>query len=330
MAVLASDYEALLRSYDEKRQRNALKEASIKASIYEKHPDLAELQLRIAENGAERARAKITGNTGKLQALSEEASALREEKDGKYRAYGLSDASFEPPYDCPLCKDTGFIGKEKCRCFIMAAVDLLYKSSHLNGVAKDETFDTMSMAYYDDTPDEKGESEKTRMMRHVAALKAFCGNIDREAGNFLLRGAAGTGKTFLANCVANELLSSCHSVLYFTAAELVRFFERNRPSGYYDEDSRDELYDFLLNADLLVIDDLGTETVNTFTQSKLFFVLNGRLSANRSTIISTNMTMNTLSEFYTERVASRIAGNYKIITLKGSDIRLMKSRNKQQ
>lgn len=117
-------------------------------------------------------------------------------------------------------------------------------------------------------------------------------------------------------------MDTYHSVIYFSASDLFEVFSRNK----FDYDQAEEMkdtYRYILDCDLLIIDDLGTELNNSFTSSQLFYCINERMNMNRSTIISTNLSLTQLRDSYTDRVTSRIM-RYRIIPLYGRDIRLLK------
>ena len=149
----------------------------------------------------------------------------------------------------------------------------------------------------------------------------FGDRFDEKGGNLLFTGTTGRGKTFLTNCIAKALLDSYHSVIYLSAHDLFEVFSRNR-FDYQTEEEMKDMYQFILECDLLIIDDLGTELNNSFTSSQLFFCMNQRLLNSRSTIISTNLSLDRLRDEYTDRFTSRIMSHYTVIPLYGEDIRL--------
>ena len=112
------------------------------------------------------------------------------------------------------------------------------------------------------------------------------------------------------------------SVIYFTAAGLFDIFAKCVFGRHSDEE--DETMDHIYGCDLLIIDDLGTELTNSFVASQLFLCINERILRKKSTIISTNLTLDRFAETYSERTFSRISSNYTIIKLFGSDIRIQK------
>ena len=148
--------------------------------------------------------------------------------------------------------------------------------------------------------------------------------FETQKESLLLTGQTGVGKTFLCNCIAKELLDNGFTVLYFTAPQLFKLFEEAR---FHREDMQDDsknLLNMLFDADLLIIDDLGTESISTVTISDLFNVINSRYLKQTSTIISTNLTYKQLTERYADRIISRILGQYTILKLYGEDIRKLK------
>ena len=151
--------------------------------------------------------------------------------------------------------------------------------------------------------------------------REFVDEFDEKGGNLLFTGATGTGKTFLTNCIAKALLDTYHSVIYLSAHDLFEIFSRYRFSRQSDEEMGD-MEEHILDCDLLIIDDLGTEMNNTFTSSQLFFCVNQRLLSRRSTIISTNLSLDRLRDEYYRPVASRMMSHYTVIPLYGEDIRL--------
>ena len=247
---------------------------------------------------------------------------LFEEKKLLLTQAGYRTDYLELSYTCPDCKDTGYIGKEKCHCFKKAIIDYMYTQSNLQEILQKENFNTFSMDYYSDSHIDPltGRSSREAIQTAVRACQEFTQNFAKDGGNLLLYGD-GVGKTFLTHCVAKELLDQTFSVIYFTASQLFDIFAKKQFEK--DEDAARD-YEHIYDCDLLLIDDLGTEFANGFTISQMFVCLNERLLRGKSTMISTNLSLDDLNNMYSERVFSRITSAYTVLRITGDDIRIQK------
>lgn len=166
-----------------------------------------------------------------------------------------------------------------------------------------------------------GKSSLETMKNNVAVCRQFINNFDAEPGNLLFYGSTGVGKTFLSNCIARELIERAYSVIYFTVAEL---FEVSARNTFGKDPEAQDVNEYVIDCDLLIIDDLGTELANSFTNSRLFTYLNERILRQKATIISTNLSLDDIKSIYSERIFSRISSNYTMLRFVGDDIRIQK------
>ena len=143
-----------------------------------------------------------------------------------------------------------------------------------------------------------GKTNRQYMLEVRQYLTDWTRNFDKNHGNLLLMGSPGTGKTFLINCVARELIQSSHSVIYLTSTDLFESFSK---ASFQGDAVQQDLNEAILSCDLLVIDDLGTELNNSFTTSRLFYVINQRMVYGRSVIISTNLSLSRLRDSYSAK-----------------------------
>jgi DNA replication protein DnaC len=195
----------------------------------------------------------------------------------------------------------------------------------VKNIISDENFDTFSYEWYDKTNaiPSLGLTPYNNMQRIVSICHSFIDNFDTKHDNLLLFGDTGIGKTFLSNCIARELLETSHSVIYLTAIELFQKFEQqdfNKP----DTSTATLDSSYILDCDLLIIDDLGTEFGNSYTNSRLFYCINERILRQKSVIISTNLSLSDIRNLYSERVFSRLTSSYTMLKLVGDDIRILK------
>ncbi|MGN0141365.1 MAG: ATP-binding protein [Roseburia sp.] len=330
MPLNNSQYSELIREYDARQLANQrLLEQRIQ-DAYQRFPRLKEIEDAIASCSVKQAAKLLDGDTAALSELKQQIAAYRAEKEEIFAAAGFPADYFDPIYTCKDCKDTGYIGRERCHCFRQAAIDLVYTQSNLKDVLATENFDHFSFDFYSD----KDTDPATGMTSLEAAHSAYSKCRDfisrfggKDAGNLCFYGNTGIGKTFLSNCIAKELMDQGHSVIYFTAFQLFDILSK----GVFDKDEEAlAAHRNIFDCDLLIIDDLGTEFSNSFTTSQLFLCVNERILRNKSTIISTNLGLNQIADLYSERVLSRITSKYTLIKLFGADIRILKKTMPQK
>ena len=325
MYLKNSQYQEIMRLYDEKqaRQRRLLEQR--RSEIYETFPEYARLEDEITSRWASGARAAARRASGSQAGdISEKVRRLSGQQKQILTGAGYPEDYLEMQYDCPICRDTGFVGSEKCRCFTSAAAKLLQRQSNIQAVLEKENFDTFRLEYYSDQEDPAlGISPRENMRTVLNVCRQFIRDFDEKGGSLLLYGDTGVGKTFLINCITKELLDSSHSCIYLTAPQLIKImersaFRRDTEADDYEQDSADYIWD----CDLLIIDDLGSELNNAFVNAQLFTCIDKRLTAGKSTLISTNLQPEQLQSVYSERISSRLLSSYQVLWIFGDDIRM--------
>ena len=329
MPLTNTQYEEIMRGYQEKQRlrRRVIEER--RQEITTLAPEFSELDGRIAHCSVERARRLLDGDPEALSGMHEEISALSRQKADLLRSLGFPANYLDPPYSCPDCQDTGYIGNEKCHCLKQASIALLYDRSHLGDILKSETFSRFRFDYYSETyiDPNTGITSRAAAGNAYAKCRQFVQTFDTDFRNILLFGDTGLGKTFLSNCIAGELLSSGHSVIYFSAN---RLFDTLADHAFRREGAASAPEEEIYGCDLLIIDDLGTELTNSFTVSQLFVCLNERILRRKSTLISSNLDLKSIAALYSERIFSRITSHYTLLHLFGNDIRLQKGSAPQR
>lgn len=328
MALSNSQYDAIMRAYGQQQFKNRHEQEERIAQIYQRIPVIKELDGFISTSAVASARRLLDGDKGALESLRNEIADLREQKRVLLKAAGFSPDFMDMQYRCPDCKDTGYKDGNKCHCFRQFEMKYLYAQSNIEQIIAVENFRTFSYESFDNTMIVPNLNRTVRqyMVQVVETCKNFVNGFSAEQGNLLFTGPTGVGKTFLTNCIARELIDQYFSVIYLSANDLFEVFSKNR-FDYQDEEDVKGMYQYILDCDLLIIDDLGTELNNSFTSSELFYCVNERLNSSRATIISTNHPLNELRDRYTERVTSRLMSRYTVIPLYGDDIRIRKKRN---
>lgn len=318
MPLTNSQYEAILRNYEDRQTKNRHLLASRTEQVYKEIPGYEELDASVSSISVEYGKRMLSGDEDALSGLKAALRTLSEKKKQLLVSASLPEDYLEPIYDCPDCKDTGYINGEKCHCFKQQMISLLYEQSNIHEMLKTENFSHLSYEYY------SGE-DLAAFERAVNICRSFIAGFDREYKNLFFYGTVGCGKSFLSSCVAKELIETGHSVIYFSSIGLFDFLSRYA----FDYKNKENLYNAfedLYNCDLVIIDDLGTEVANNFVASELFSCLNERHIRKKSTIISTNLSLGELRDRYSDRIFSRITSNYEVCRLSGQDIRMYKLR----
>lgn len=329
--ITNTQYDEIKRIYDRRRRIAEDKKEERMKYVSEKIPAIDDINEQLRSNSTKALTLSLMeGNNDALDNLKKSNNILIRQKQEMMRAAGLPADFLENVYSCPECKDTGIIKDEdgftitRCRCYAKTVIDTFYISEQRKDLlANRENFDNFHPEYYsaDEIDEETGDTHYNLMMKSVTKALDFCDSFNITYTNLLIRGNTGTGKTFLANCIARKLLDKNVSVLYMPAYS---FFDISRKSCSANEEENraatDEL-DFIRSAECLVIDDLGTESITKFTNSQLFILLEERHLNKKPTIITTNLSKAQISSMYSERVYSRLIANFNFLKMPGHDNR---------
>ncbi len=324
MPLKNSQYDALMREYNRRQlMHENLRIAHIQ-EVYKALPRIRQIDEEISSSSAAYAKRAIRREAFSMEEFKGHLEKLKKEKQRLLKEGGFPEDYLELTYTCPKCRDTGYIHGQKCTCYLQAAASLLYNQSGLAGILEKENFDTLSFDYY--SKDEKyarhGRTVYENMTMVVDACHRYVRDFPSAKGSLLFTGSAGCGKTFLSNCIAKAVMDQYYSVVYMTAAQLFDLFSREQFKQ--DEEQETDVSQYVYDCDLLILDDLGTELSNSFTNSKLFTCINERLSRKNGTIISTNLSLAGIRDTYSDRIYSRILGNYQCFSFYGQDIRILK------
>lgn len=324
MGLKNYQYDFILRQYDARRLRSKYILDKRTEEIYNACPEILDIDNRIAEQSVRRARQAILGtNPLALEGLDEDNLSLSLEKKRLLVKYGYPADYLTPRYECEICHDTGFVDGERCSCFRNALSGLIYSESNVRDIIKEQNFDNFDYSLYSDSPADRDPflrlTPRENINNVTAQAHAFIDSFDSAYRNLLVYGNTGVGKTYLINCIARELLDSAHTVLYYTAFRFFSYVEKCK--FRLDETDENLSEDYLIDCDLLIIDDLGTELSNAFTTSALYSVINERHLKQHPTIISTNLSFDQLEDRYSERVFSRLSKDYTFLKIIGKDIR---------
>ena len=318
----------ILDEYTEKRFISEKKAEEKKKEIYSKNTDLENIEKQINLKSIHKINMLLHNNNEQINQIDLEINNLKKEKEKIMKNLNISSKSFLPHYECNICNDTGYIKNGNktimCNCLKQKIFNIEYNKSNIGNIEK-ENFNTFNELLYSNEVDEKlniSPRENIKIIKKIS--ENFIKNFDDpNEKNLLFTGNIGLGKTFLCNCIAFELLKKGKTVLYQTAPVMIDTIINYR---FGKQDSSINIVDNLINVDLLIIDDLGTESLNSMKLTELFTIINSRLLNQNNkitkTIISTNLSLENIFSVYNERIGSRIIGYYNICKFIGDDIRL--------
>jgi len=337
------NWSELKREFQQRREAAEEARDKRKRDIYHLIPEIEFLDRKIAETGIafNRELIRLNPDPEAIREFENKINAMIGRKKKLLTDNGYPENYMEIEYSCKDCNDTGFLkdsegkpGVIPCHCYRQLLVERFYDISNLNSDGQ-TGFEFFNEQYYPDViaPDTYGIEESPRSM--ALKIKSICldfiNNFEKaDCPNLFLTGSTGVGKTFLSKSIALEILKKGHTVLYLPAPALFDIVYRSK-YRFNNEEIPDDAYRFILDAELLIIDDLGTESPSAAKYTELLTLLNYRSAENTKspckTIISTNMNPKDLHKTYSERISSRILGEFDILRLVGDDIRFIKSIN---
>jgi len=318
----------ILKIYDKLRDDEVRNLKIRKDEISKKYPEIIELDNSIQKLSLEMAVAVIKSSDSEktLNQFKDRITDLRVKKCEMLVERGYDPEYLNLHYNCNKCKDTGFIGNTKCICYKQKLVKLYYKNSELETAIKSNNFNNFDLNLFSSHKlgEEKFSPRKNMENNLEYILKDYIPNFQNTSTNLLFFGNPGSGKTYLSYCISKAILDKGYLVVYKTSDELIKNLRDIR----FNNDST--LESLLLDCDLLIIDDLGAEYLNEFSITELFNLINKRILSSKKMLISTNLTLPGITKQYSERIASRLIGEFKLCKFYSEDIRIKKNLEKNR
>ncbi len=321
--------EKLNNLYQEIRSNNLKEHIKRLESVYNINPELRTLNNNIKKLTFQliKSNNNITSNQLKIK-INEIRSRLKTILNN----LNFPDNYLDNIYNCNMCNDTGYILNEKCSCLITNLTKLYLNDSELKLSILKNNFENFNFSFYSDNITQNNKISPSNNIKNIYTnILNYIKTFKTNKLNLLFNGECGSGKTFMTHCIAKDLLDKGYSVLYKTSEDLlIELFHyyTNKNVNNFNENINDS---FLMQCDLLIIDDLGTENQNKLYNSILFNFINKKLILNKRMIISTNFTLRDLQQTYSDRIFSRIVGNFRIHNFfVHEDIRIQKQQIKRE
>ena len=317
MAYNKKNYIQLKAEYEEKNlnAKRAAEARCVEVSL--SHPDIASIdrELSLTSIRILRTAANAENASAEFDALKKRVKQLRDKKTELLSLYGYKKDYCDVKYECTECADTGYVDGKMCACFKKKLILKGYESSGIGALIQKQTFDNFSFDYY------KDDAEALSLMRaNFKIMSDYASSYNGTAQNLLLIGGTGLGKTHLSSAMTKRLIERGYDVLYESAPNIFALFEQERFVREDEERKSESFFD----SEILIIDDLGTENTTQYTVSCLYNLINTRINKGLSTVISTNLMPDGLYQRYTDRITSRLIGEYRMLRFAGRDIRMQK------
>ncbi|MCR5627926.1 MAG: ATP-binding protein [Lachnospiraceae bacterium] len=316
MNLSTSLYNDIMHEYQVTRFHNENTHEARVREVEQKISGFSALSDEIRDLALSSAKNFIAGDENALKDVSRKIEDLSAKKKALLKQNGFPEDYLSPIYNCPLCKDTGYIGNERCACLKKRIAHVKYDQSNITEILKDENFEKFNIDIY--SPDVVPDMQKV-----YNGAAEYVKNFSEDSGSLLFLGPVGSGKTFMTNCIVKGLLDKGVNCLYFSSFNLFRLLS-DATFGKTNAIDSAQLHEDLYTCDVLIIDDLGTELPNSLVRSQFFTILNERMIRKHPVIISSNLSLEKIKSSYSERSFSRLLSTSDLYMFKSADIRLRK------
>lgn len=317
-------HNEIMREYDAIRTKNETEQKKIKENIYKHFPRIKEIDETLSVISLKACGSML--NTGAshteiMDKLKNDTKKLVKEKNALLESAGMTPNCMDDIYNCPLCKDKGNYDNKWCKCYYTKLQKLMQKKSNINA-DKMHSFEAYDISLYSNIVDEEyGISPRDNAKNNYKIALRYANFDESISKQMLFYGSTGLGKTFTSDCIAREFIKNGKDVYYTSAPRLFSVFEDYKFGRNTTAEAK-RIIDYISTVDLLIIDDLGTEFRTQYIDSILFDIINTRTNENQHMIISTNLTPSQLEATYSQRISSRILGNFELLLFFGNDLRL--------
>lgn len=320
-----SNIEKAKKIIDNRRSSAEREADNRRAELERVCPELREINMKISGAGLAALKAIGMGADAQkyISKLADENLRLQEERAEILKGLGLPADVLDVHYTCPVCDDSGIHDGHYCNCMKSLVKQIQFENLCKCAPAKESTFENFSLDFYKGFVDpETGADAYERMSQIYNYCRNWADDFSKNSPGILMYGNTGLGKTHLSLAIANVVVSKGYNVLYTSAGNILSKLEREKFGRLKGDESPE---DMVLSADLLILDDLGSEFITQFTVAAVYNIINTRILEGLPTIISTNLLYDEIGDKYNPRVYSRIIGDYTMLEFIGADVRQLKA-----
>lgn len=315
-------YRKAEKILEKRREDSALRAEVQREKITAEIPEIEEIQTQLMKIGLELSKIFFYNGDAKekVAELQQKSETLTEKRALVLKKNGYGENAMSQQHICPACEDKGFIKGRMCACHKQLLKDLMRDEIKKLAPIDKCTFDKFSLEYYSEEPLENSIVPRHKAQITLDNARKYAQSFSLKSKNLLFIGGTGLGKTHLSLAIANVVINKGYYVCYGTSQNICDDLQSEQfgrgEDAYYSKRQ-------VLDCDLLVLDDLGTEIENQYSVSTLYNIINSRILSEKPTIISTNYNFDVLEKKYGKRITSRISGEYLPFYLLGNDIRNM-------
>jgi len=316
----------IMREYEFIRANNEAAQKNNKEQVYHHFPRIKEIDEELSKISLIACRKMLNSGANHeeiIKNMQTTTEKLVKEKVSILKNAGIPANFMDEVFSCPKCQDKGSYNNKWCECYYEKLQKYVQKKSNINANTM-HSFDKFDISLYPDVVNQEYGVSPRDVIKNIYNVATRYANLDPAVPKQLLfYGSTGLGKTFTSECIAREFIKNGKSVYYTSAPRLFSTFEDYK-FGKSNSAEAKRIIDYIQEVDLLIIDDLGTEFRTQYTDSILFDLINTRTNENKHMIISTNLSPMQIEPTYSQRISSRILGNFEVILFLGNDLRINK------
>lgn len=301
------------------RKKQIEKNENKKKQFYKKFSKAKDIESQLSHTAIKAAKAILSGANAKnlLIELKNKNLKLQKELKNLLISANLPANYLEVEYKCKHCNDTGYIDGNMCDCLKKLIKKITYNNLNKLSPLSLSTFDSFNISLY---PNKNFDG--VNIQSHMDKIFNFCKNysetFNNNSENLFMQGATGLGKTHLSLAIANHAINCGYNVIYASTPNILSKLEKEHFNHNFEGEETEK---HLIDCDLLILDDLGTEFQTNFSNATIYNIINCRIMYQKPTIINTNLSIKEIQNAYSKRLVSRIMGNYKRLFFIGNDIR---------
>jgi DNA replication protein DnaC len=286
-------------------------------------PEIKEIDSKLSDMGLRIMQAALQNENyeAAVAQIEAESRALEQRRAQVLVKNGFPANFTAPQYECEACGDTGYVDYKMCDCMRKKLIMAGYASSGIGTLMQTQSFANFSLDYY-----KSDRMTHLLMQSNLERAKQYAASFHpAKSDNLAMFGGTGLGKTHLSTAIAREVIEGGWDVVYVSCVDMFADYEAQRFGNSTGTPTGADLSRYT-DCDLLIIDDLGTEMPGQFVTAALYSLVNDRLLAGKSMVISTNLTIDEIKRRYSPQIASRLEGSFQLLPFLGEDIRVLKNK----